>query len=407
MSDTVQHKHRWLPFGHNRWTNVWHSAAQSKRERREAKSSNKFGSPVALKSKIAAACLDPHSPSNSVFVAESAGSVRRISVDEEGPKPAYHGPTAPITCVSVGGPGNRTVFAGSWDKNIWSWDIETRQPGRKFEGHSDFVKAVTCARIAGKDVLISGGADKKIMVWDIASKTRLHVLQDPVTTMLAVQSLAIDPVLSSEEEVVVVSAGSDPHIRRWKVRLTGWEQLADAEPGKPNVERTTIKVHETGVYKVVFDGLGDEVDLWTASADGSVKCLPRGKGFTTEDSFEHGDHVRAVVVTDQWVISAGRDEDLKLWDKSSGSLYCSLEGHYDEVTDLLLLEAGYGYDQRLVSVSIDGTVRTWPLDKAGLDVAVQEQTKAATNGAGDESAERPEDMLTAEEEAELAELMDD
>lgn len=397
-----------LPLDHVRRANICHSAAQSKRERREAKSSNKFGNPVVLKSKIAAACVDPHSPSNSVFVAETAGSVRRISIDGEGSKAVYRGPSAPITCVAVGGPGNKTVFAGSWDKNIWSWDIETRQPGRKFEGHSDFVKAVVCTRIAGKDVLISGGADKKILVWDIASGTRLHVLQDPVTTMLAVQSLAIDPVLSSADEAVVVSAGSDPDVRRWKVRLDGWEQLADAEPATPNVERRTISVHETGVYKVIFDGLGDEVDLWTASADGSAKCLSRGKGFATEDSFEHGDHVRAVAVTEQWVITAGRDEDIKLWDRTSGNLYCALEGHYDEVTDLLLLEAGHGHDQRLVSISIDGTVRTWPLDKAGLDTFVQEQIKAATNGAEDDVAEeKPDDLLTAEEEAELAELMDD
>lgn len=62
-------------------TNRPPSAAQSNRERREAKSSNKLGKPIALKSKIAAAALDPHSPANSVFVAESAGSVRRVNVD--------------------------------------------------------------------------------------------------------------------------------------------------------------------------------------------------------------------------------------------------------------------------------------------------------------------------------------
>lgn len=385
------------------------SAQQSQRERREAKSSNKFGRPVVLKSKVAAACVDPLSSSNSVFVAESAGSVRRVNVDEEDSKPTvYRGPAAPITCVTVGGAQHRTLLAGSWDRNVWSWDIETRQPGHKFVGHSDFVKAVTCTQIGRKDVLISGGADKKIIVWDMATGSRLHVLQDSVTAMLAVQSLAVDPLLSSVDEAVIVSAGSDPFVRRWKVRLDGWEQLVDAEPGAPNVERRSIKVHETGVYKVLFDIAGDEADLWTASADGSSKCLSRGKGFAVEDNFEHGDHVRAVVVTDEWVITAGRDEDLKVWDRASGNPYCSLEGHYDEVTDLVLLDGSHGQEKRLVSVSIDGTVRTWPLDKAGIDTAVKEQRKAGTNGAGEEQAkEEPEKMLTAEEEAELAELLDD
>ncbi|KAI7773039.1 hypothetical protein LA080_012115 [Diaporthe eres] len=384
-------------------------AQQSKRERREAKSSNKFGRPVVLKSKIAAACVNPRFSSNSVFVAESAGSVRSVDVDDQDCKSVlYRGPAAPITCVTVGGAQDGTLLAGSWDRNVWSWDIETRQPGHKYVGHSDFVKAVTCAKIGGKDVLISGGADKKIMVWDMATGSRLHILQDSVTAMLAVQSLAVDPILSSGDEAVIASAGSDPFVRRWKVRLDGWEQLVDAEPGAQNVERRSINVHETGVYKVLFDTSGDEADLWTASADGSSKCLSRGKGFRTEDSFEHGDHVRAVVVTDQWVVTAGRDEDIKVWDRASGKLYCSLEGHYDEVTDLVLLDGGHGQENRLASVSIDGTVRTWPLGKAGIDAVVKDQQKAVTNGAGDDqSKEEPEKLLTAEEEAELAELLDD
>ncbi|KAG8160238.1 hypothetical protein KVR01_009774 [Diaporthe batatas] len=382
-------------------------AQQSQRERREAKSTNKFGRPVVLKSKIAAACVGPQSSSNTIFVAESAGSVSRVNVDDHGARPVvYRGPAAPITCVAVGGAQGRTLVAGSWDRNVWSWDTETRLPGCKFVGHSDFVKAVTCTRIGGKDVLISGGADKKIMVWDMTVGSRLHVLQDSLAAMLAVQSLAVDPILSSEDEAVVFSAGSDPFIRRWKVRLDGWELLVDTEPGTPKAERRLVKVHETGVYRLLFDHSGGEMDLWTASADGSSKCLSRSKGLSVEDSFEHGGHVRAVAVTDTWVATAGRDEDVKIWDRASGKLYCSLEGHYDEVTDIVILDGGPGCGKRLASVSIDGTVRTWPLDKAGIDSAVEEQRKAANKGAGcDQPEEASEKMLTAEEEAELAELL--
>jgi len=54
--------------------------------------------------------------------------------------------------VAVGGRGGATVFAGCWDKDIWSWDRESRAARRKYKGHSDFVKAIICARIGEQDV---------------------------------------------------------------------------------------------------------------------------------------------------------------------------------------------------------------------------------------------------------------
>lgn len=67
---------------------------------------------------------------------------------------AYRGPTAPVTSVAVGGAHLDTIFAGCWDKDIWSWDLETKLPGKKFKGHTDFVKTIICAQVGGKDVSI-------------------------------------------------------------------------------------------------------------------------------------------------------------------------------------------------------------------------------------------------------------
>ena len=77
-----------------------------------------------------------------------AGLTKSQSKDS---KTVYRGPTAPVTSVAIGGHGNATVFGGCWDKDIWSWDRESRSPGRRYKGHSDFVKAIICARIGGKD----------------------------------------------------------------------------------------------------------------------------------------------------------------------------------------------------------------------------------------------------------------
>lgn len=312
-----------------------------------------------------------------------------------------------MSCVTVGG---GTLFAGAWDKAVWSWDLASRAPGRKYVGHSDFVKAVVCARIGGKECLISGGADKKIMVWDVATGARLHTLQDVAVNMLSIQDIVVDTASSTEDELTIISASSDPHIRRWKIRLDGWEKVDESVPDTPAAERHTILEHETTVYKLVLDQDGEEADLWTSSGDGTAKCLSRLRGFTCDDTFHHGDHVRAVAVTDQWVITAGRDEDLKYWDRSSGKLYCCLQGHYDEVTELVVLKSATGtggVGERVCSVSIDGTVRTWPLDKAGIDAMVKEQGEKPAEEEEVDKAPESGGLLTLDEEAELAALMED
>lgn len=316
-----------------------------------------------------------------------------------------------MTCVAVGGPGNQTIFAGSWDKDIWTWDVASKKPGRKLSGHSDFVKAIICTKIGGKDILISGGADKKIMVWDVATGARLHVLQDQTISMMAIQDLVIDPVQSGADEIVVVSASSDPHIRRWRIRLDSSEQIIESSPDEPGAPRHAILEHETTVYKLLFDVEGDEVDLWTSSGDGTAKCLSRLKEFSVDETIEHGDHVRAIALTDQWVITAGRDEDVKIWDRTSGKLYCVLDGHFDEITELVIFKGGRGTAEQLVSVSLDSTIRTWSLDKKELDKVIQEKQDRAegvTEETTEATPEEPtEDLMTAEEAAELAALMDE
>ena len=241
------------------------------------------------------------------------------------------------------------------------------------------------------------------MVWDVATGERVHTLRDKTDTMMAVQDLALDHEDSTDSEIIVVSSSSDPHIRRWRISLSSANQVVDStEKSSTTSARPTILEHETSVYKLIFAGEAEDNDLWTASADGTAKCLSRIKNWTTEETYEHGDYVRAVAVTTDWVVTAGRDEDVKVWDRGTGKLWHVYEGHYEEVTGLVLLEG----EKKVVSVSIDGTVRTWSLGKAELEKAVQKALEKAKGVVKEEKVQPKKSLLTAEEEAELAELMD-
>lgn len=270
------------------------------------------------------------------------------------------------------------------------------------------MKTVICARIGEEDVLISGGADAKIMVWSVEKGTRIHVLRDKSETMMAVQYLTLDPMLTTSDRLVLVSSSSDPHIRRWAISLTFAEQLLEAVASEVNqTPRETILEHETSIYSLLFseddDGEGQGSNLWTASADGTAKCLSRSRNWVTEETFEHGDYVRAVALTPDWIITAGRSEDIKIWDCSTGELYHVYEGHYEEVTGLIVMDGG----KQVVSVSIDKTLRTWSLMKSDME-RLQKEKEDRNNGVTKEDAPAAKkSLLTEEEERELAELMDD
>ncbi|KAK1962357.1 WD repeat domain-containing protein [Colletotrichum sublineola] len=389
-------------------------AQQAKRQLRAKKEANTFGNPLRMPSKLLAVIPDPEKPYVSVLVAESGGRVSRVDTETRTVTAKYTGPSVPVTCLATGGASNGVLFAGSWDKTVWSWDLATRRPLRRYDGHSDFVKAVVCGRLGDKPILVSGGADKKIIVWDVDSGRKLHTLQDPTTTMMSLQHLAVDPVLSTADEMILVSASSDPHIRRWRVALDSYSQLPiDDAPGAGEEKKNlTIQEHETSVYKVLFDVAGDEVDLWTASADGTAKRLLREKAFVADDVFEHGDFVRAIALAGDWLVTGGINQQIKVWDRTSGTLRAVVDAHFDEITDLAVLRdpAGRAADV-LCSVGIDCTLRTWPLDRQGLDAVVEEIRAAAEAVPEDEQAEpakkEGDGLMTAEEEAELAALMED
>jgi WD40 repeat protein len=227
-------------------------------------------------------------------------------------------------------------------------------------------------------------------------------LRDKTDTMMAVQDLVIDPEDSTDSEVILVSSSSDPYIRRWRISLDSASQLLDTTETQHKSTRFTILEHETSVYNVMFSGEEEDSDLWTASADGNAKCLSRARNWSTEETYEHGDYVRAVVVTGDLVVTAGRNEDVKVWDKSTGKLRHVYEGHFEEITGLVAFEE----QQKVVSVSIDGTVRTWEVSKAELEKAIKESEEKKIGVTKEEKIHQKKSLLTEEEEAELAELMD-
>ncbi|KAI9695558.1 MAG: hypothetical protein M1820_008571, partial [Bogoriella megaspora] len=193
-----------------------HSSALSSAERKSRKSKNTHGNPIHLPSKILAIANDPDDPS-SIYIAESAGTVRRLNLQSNSTTKLFTGPSAPLTSLAFSpsrtadGNSSRTLFAGCWDNSIWSWNIPSGTRGKRFIAHNDFVKCLVCVEVAGTVLLISGSADAQIIVWDVEAGMKLHALKGHARGIL---DLVVDPSSLNEagrgaERVTVWSAGSE------------------------------------------------------------------------------------------------------------------------------------------------------------------------------------------------------
>lgn len=289
-------------------------------------------------------------------------------------------------CLSTDG---TKLYAGCWDNDIWSWNIATCAPSRKFEGHRDFVKAVLCLGTpTGKEILASGGADGDVLLWDTDTGQRLGVVKGKSR---AVQQLAVDP---TQEKATIFASFSNPVICHFSLTATtDFRSLAFSDP---------IAAHPTSIYTLHFDSDGD---LWTGSADKTAKHLIRANDWKADTTLTHPDFVRDIVVHEHrgWVVTACRDEEVRVWSLATGELHHTFSGHFEEVTALCL--AG----DKVISVSIDATIRQWSLAPADLKKAKEDAAdpeRAKEDERERQTVETDPSALTAEEERELAALME-
>ena len=81
---------------------------------------------------------------------------------------AVAGHTGRVPAVAVGRAGDREVIvSGGNDQTVRIWDAVTGQPaGPPLIGHTSWVLAVAVGRAGDREVIVSGGYDQTVRIWD-------------------------------------------------------------------------------------------------------------------------------------------------------------------------------------------------------------------------------------------------
>ena len=97
----------------------------------------------------------------------------------------------------------------------------------------------------------------------------------------------------------------------------------------------------------------------SASYDGTLKIWDRESGEMVHSLQGHTNWVRGCTMSadGRWVVSASDDETLKIWDRESGEMVHSLQGHTDWVRGCAMSADG----KWVVSSSDDKTLKVWEM----------------------------------------------
>jgi WD40 repeat protein len=352
--------------------NLFQSDAELlKRDWQDAKFQLKLGSPIETPAKILDMVLIN---STTALVAQSNFSARLLNLTTSNTTKLFMGHSGPVTCVTAYTKDSTLfVITGSWDKTARRYHSQTRETLTIYRGHVDFVNGVTT--FANR--LYTASADKTLKQWDVDTGVCLRTFEG--------HTAKVRTCVLSVDGTRLYSGASDLTIREWNT-ATG------------ECMRTLVG-HETSIYALVLGPSG--TDLWSASEDKTARCwdLETGKVDTV---LEHPDYVRAVAVSSEnrYVVTGCRDERVRVWLVSTGECVGVYDGHAGEIMQLGI------YKHTVWSASLDATVRSWSLQEEDLKQAValtpedvNVKLQALNESIGDE--------MTAEELAELNELMDE
>ncbi|KAL5529300.1 hypothetical protein ACEPAG_5285 [Sanghuangporus baumii] len=392
------------------------SLAEAEARKQKAERTKHLGAPLDLPAKP----LDVIIRGNEIWIGQSDATIRRIDLESRSTLQVYKGHTAPVVSIALleepiaSNDTELLLISGSWDKTVKIWNTKNRSIISSTEAHSDFVKCI--ASIPELKILITSGSDKVVRFWDMSNPWSQRSLKN-IGLVSAhsrpVQCIAAD--VQSPTAATLYTADTMGIIKIWELKRSYGDS-----PNCRATQKEELTAHRTGINDMWF-GQGQ---LWTASSDDTVLLTQRPPFVTVQQTpskpvppISHPAAVKALLplsLTDleESLLLTGAGDAIRLYDvsePSSPELLSTTDAHWFDVVSLHLWfrrrtaeDGKLSIEPWIVSASLDQTIRRWkladlisPPKEPPKPVPKQEEKPASTS------------QLTAEEEAELAELMDD
>jgi WD40 repeat protein len=245
----------------------------------------------------------------------------------------------------------KTLITGGPDKAIRFWNVATGEKKREITGHPNVVSKLALsgdgsllATVGMTEVKVGNGAwfpsDNFIRIWDVASGKELRQLKMPVKKGFGDYPQGFHFLTFAPDGKTLVTTGQDDLVRFWNP-ATGEE-----------VRRMSLS--SRGATLLSFSADGKTLAIGT----NAIRLIDLASGKDVLTLGGHFDNIFAAATTDgQTVVTAGSDGNVVLWDGQSGRERGRLSSHQVPIMSVHLTDGG----RRLLTSDMDNVVRLWDL----------------------------------------------
>lgn len=199
-------------------------------------------------------------------------------------------------------PDGKKIASGGCDRLVRVWDLASGKLEHAIENHADWVFAVAFG--PDGNLLVTGSRDKTAKAWDLKAKESVLTFPDH---QQPVYSVGI-----SADGKIGFSAGEDNQIRQW--------QATDASKqlGK---QTKALAGHAKAVFKLAHHADPKNPLLASCSADNTVRLWNPVAGTALKTLTGHTDWVYAVAISPDGQLVAGGsfNGEVRIWKTSDGS----------------------------------------------------------------------------------------
>jgi WD40 repeat protein len=237
------------------------------------------------------------------------------------------------------------IITSSYDKTVKTWDLKNFQNilniKNPHSGYYIYSVNILCDQKEGANYIITSAPNEYMKVFDFSGNYLRSFGQNDESTYF------IDTYCDSKEGVHYVINANSSDVKSYEFK-TG--KLYHKYKGSPQTWHMSAIVNETKEQQILIESDGNGyIRMWEFHTGNLIKTIPSSVSL----------NLRGICLwNDDYLLAAGNDYQVKLFDLAQGKFIKSFKGHTSTVCSIeKIVHPKYG--ECLISQGLDGKLKLW------------------------------------------------